>query len=473
VAIFGRNTARQRLRRAARESLKIPAFSSPVDCTPWVTGGLWPAELATVTADTAPLIKYLRDDLQRIVDTANQELKALRHVGMTDSLRRVQEARVINDARAYAVRRVESTVRHLHSVRFRLPVERLPADGGVEIETTRRFKLAPPRPEAVLSTDIASLANSHPDRLPPAPLEQPENREPPVTAPVSEPAAAKWAKPGSAEVVGSDDTELLAELATLLQEIAPLAGTPAESPPSVQYVELPAERAAAESVIDYTEITSGQTGSAPAKFERERLRQLVGFVACQEPRLAWAIGIQADGATLLVTDVAHGWVPPGITLPAGVRLLAPGRRAGTVEALLGETIAFEMYTPGDQLNSVTCHDTSAQARELAAIDDLGWALSEATHWRDGLPLMVNMVAKAAAAGTGILDSELDALRMHLDNSWNLLMERGAVDGATLLNCLLLAATEGLATNNLVDANYHFSWFQTLSAPWAGGWSASL
>ncbi|MGO9731528.1 hypothetical protein, partial [Mycobacterium sp.] len=28
MAIFGRNTARQRLRRAAQESLKIPAFSA-------------------------------------------------------------------------------------------------------------------------------------------------------------------------------------------------------------------------------------------------------------------------------------------------------------------------------------------------------------------------------------------------------------------------------------------------------------
>ncbi|MGA8331003.1 MAG: vegetative cell wall protein precursor, partial [Mycobacterium sp.] len=39
MAIFGRNTARQRLRRAAEQSLQSPAFSSPVDCTAWVTGG--------------------------------------------------------------------------------------------------------------------------------------------------------------------------------------------------------------------------------------------------------------------------------------------------------------------------------------------------------------------------------------------------------------------------------------------------
>jgi hypothetical protein len=41
----------------------------------------------------------------------------------------------------------------------------------------------------------------------------------------------------------------------------------------------------------------------------------------------------------------------------------------------------------------------------------------------------------------------------------------------LLNCLLLAATEGIATGNLVNANYHFAWFQMLSAPPASGWKA--
>ena len=102
MAIFGRNTARQRLRRAAQESLKIPAFRSPVDCTPWVTGGLWPAELSTVTAETAPLVKYLKADLQRIVNSANEELKNIRCAGLIDSTRQAEEARVINDARAFA-----------------------------------------------------------------------------------------------------------------------------------------------------------------------------------------------------------------------------------------------------------------------------------------------------------------------------------------------------------------------------------
>jgi hypothetical protein len=94
VAIFGRNTARQRLRRATQESLKIPAFSSPVDCSPWVAGGLWPPELSTVTEQTAPLVKYLKADLQKIVNSANEELISIRRAGLADPTRQAQEARV-------------------------------------------------------------------------------------------------------------------------------------------------------------------------------------------------------------------------------------------------------------------------------------------------------------------------------------------------------------------------------------------
>jgi hypothetical protein len=121
VAIFSRLTARQRLRRATRESLAIPAFSSPVDCTAWVTGGLWPAELSTATPETDTLADYLKADLQRITTSANDELKIIKRAGMPDPVRQAEEARVIDEARARAVRRVESTVRHLHAVKAKAP----------------------------------------------------------------------------------------------------------------------------------------------------------------------------------------------------------------------------------------------------------------------------------------------------------------------------------------------------------------
>ncbi len=209
--------------------------------------------------------------------------------------------------------------------------------------------------------------------------------------------------------------------------------------------------------------------------ERDRLGRLLKFVARQEPGLRWAICTRDDGTTLLVTDLAHGWIPPGITLPADVRLLGPGRRTGTATALLGQTSSLATYAPGDPLGWATDYDatkTSSQPRELPPVDDLGWILGEATHWRDGLPRMVNTLAKAGAAGTGIVEAEIDILRVYLDTSrYQLLAQYPDIDPGLLLNCLLLAATEGVATKNPVNANYHFAWFQMLSAPPAGGWKA--
>jgi hypothetical protein len=111
VAIFGRKTVRQRLRTATRESLTIPTFGSAVDCTPWVTGGLWPAALSTPTAETRGLIDYLKSDLQRITRRANDELTTIKRANLTESARRAHESRVIAEARAHATRRIESTLR--------------------------------------------------------------------------------------------------------------------------------------------------------------------------------------------------------------------------------------------------------------------------------------------------------------------------------------------------------------------------
>ena len=67
MVIFGRMTARQRLRRATRESLTIPAFSSPADCTPWVTGGLWPAELSSASGPTIVFqVMFPRSGMYRV-----------------------------------------------------------------------------------------------------------------------------------------------------------------------------------------------------------------------------------------------------------------------------------------------------------------------------------------------------------------------------------------------------------------------
>ncbi len=384
MAIFGRRTARQRLRRATRESLTIPTFSSPVDCTPWVIGGLWPAELSTASAETATLAEYLNADLRRIASSANDELRIIRRAGMADSARQAEEARVINEARGRAERRVESTVRQLRTAT---------ADGRVRAprHAVREFAAA----------DI-------------------------------------------------DKTQVI---------------------PAVRVVEVPeiVEERKAETVAPpRAETAEPPQATAAAESDTERLRRLVAFVARQEPRLNWAAADHEDGTTVLVTDLAHGWVPAGIKLPAGVRLLEPGRRTGRASALIGEAPRAATYSPGDPLGwsiDFAATQSSVQPRELPTVDDLGWQLIQATHWRDGVPRIVHTLARAAAAATGVVDDEVDLLRVHLDTArCRLLDQYPDVDPALLLNCLLMAATEGIVTGDLISANYHFSWFQKLDAP---------
>ncbi|MGH3968483.1 MAG: DUF5631 domain-containing protein, partial [Mycobacterium sp.] len=62
---------------------------------------------------------------------------------------------------------------------------------------------------------------------------------------------------------------------------------------------------------------------------------------------------------------------------------------------------------------------------------------------------------------------------HLDTArYQILAQYPDVDVALLLNCLLLAATEGIASGDMVSANYHFAWFQTLSAAPLSRWAES-
>lgn len=419
MAIFGRKTARQRLARATRESLTIPAFSSPVDCTPWVIGGLWPVELSTVTADKAALAEHLRADLQRIADAANIELQHIGRAVMADSVRRAEEARIINSARVFAIRRVESTVRHLREATPEWPRQYLhhPISGRTDSETTQL---------------IAAVTDDAGEQKPRESVE-PETDQ-----------AASGRRPE--------------------------AGLEARAPEGFS-----ARHAAAP--VDGTPRARHAKPVAQPEYDPGRLAQLLEFVARQEPGLRWAVGNRADGTTVVATDLAHGWIPPGIVLPAGVRLLVPERRAGNATALLGSTTRSVEYTPGGAPLSWAIEfdpvEPSTRPRELPAVDDLGWLLGEATHWRDGLPRMVHTLAKAGAAGTGVVEAEIELLRVHLDTTrYQLLAQYPDVDAALLLNCLLLAATEGMVSGDVVSANYHFAWFRALSAPPVSRWAAN-
>jgi Family of unknown function (DUF5631)/Family of unknown function (DUF5632) len=542
----------------------MPAFSSPTDCTPWVVGGLWPAELSTITDENATLAEHLRDDLRRIVNRANDELKLIKRAGMNEAARHATESRVINEARAHAVRRVESAVRHLHTMRVSarpqyarhpsrqvarrdhdqtqvmpaIPAAPPPAATEPREDKTEVIPAVPafepaveeltgievqPEPESPVEDDDA-LRGRHwipgtddagaetaviPE--PQGPVEvveaEPETTrrqelaafeeetEPEAAPPVDDDDAAEGGRhripgaddagaetavipepQGPVEVVEAEpETTRRQELAAFEEETEPEAAPPVdddEIEAAQRQAQDPGDEAAETTRIPEREVPAE---SIPTESDSERLQRLLDFVVRQEPQLNWAVGDLADGTTVLVTDLAHGWIPPGVTLPAGVRLPEPGRRTGKVAALLGDTTRAVTYTPGDRVGrsaDFAPTEPSVQPRELPAVDDLGWELGRVTHWRDGLPRLIHTLAKAATSGTGVVEAEADLLRVHLDTArYQLLTQYPDVEPALLRNCLLLAATESSVAGDAISANYHFAWFQKLDEPPASQWTA--
>jgi hypothetical protein len=281
---------------------------------------------------------------------------------------------------------------------------------------------------------------------------------------------------GPAEVVEAEpETTRLQELAAFEEETEPQAALPVvddEIATAEGQAQDPGDEAAETTRIPEPEVPAEQI---PAESDSDRLQRLLAFVVRQEPQLNWAVGDRTDGSTVLVTDLAHGWIPPGVTLPVGVRLLEPGRRTGKVAALLGDTTCAVTYTPGDRVGrpaDFAPTEPSVQPRELPAVDELGWELGRVTHWRDGLPRLVHTLAKAATSGTGVVEEEADLLRVHLDTArYQLLTQYPDVEPALLRNCLLLAATESSVAGDPISANYHFAWFQKLEEPPASQWTA--
>ncbi len=205
------------------------------------------------------------------------------------------------------------------------------------------------------------------------------------------------------------------------------------------------------------------TGAASADATAHtRLQRLVTAVARQQPRLAWAAGDRADNTTVLTTDLASGWIPPGIDIPAAVTLLNPARRRGNLEALLGEVTIATGYSPVHHLpDEDEPVPTSSRPRHAPAVDDLGWELSQATQWRDGLPRLAHTLAKAASTGTGVLDCEVKLLHEHLSKISTRVLDSypDQLDSKDIGNWQLLAAIDALVAGDKTAANYHLAWFQ--------------
>jgi hypothetical protein len=199
---------------------------------------------------------------------------------------------------------------------------------------------------------------------------------------------------------------------------------------------------------------------------RTRLERLVAVVARQQPRLAWAAGDRADNTTVLATDLASGWIPPGIDLPAAVTLLPPAKRRGDLETMLGEVTVAAGYTP---IHHVPEEDepvpTSLRPRRAPEVEELGPELGHATQWRDGLPRLAHTLAKAASTGTGVLDSEVELLHQHLAAVSTRVLDSypDQVNAHDVGNWQLLAAIDALIAGNKPTANYHLAWFKACSA----------
>lgn len=267
---------------------------------------------------------------------------------------------------------------------------------------------------------------------------------------------------------------------------APVASSPASSPsaggPLVSPVERTASGAAAGQAGAGSSTMAGASAASAAAgatagtvsartAEQQRLQRIVDAVARQEPRLSWAAGLRDDGTTtLLVTDLAGGWIPPHVRLPAHVTLLEPTARrhdANVVDLLGAITVAAAHHAntyvaePGPDEPALS---GDRPARSAAPeVDELGPTLVDAVRRRDGLPRIAQAVAAPAVRKTGVLESETELLRECVaEIQHTVLNAYPDHDSAAVGDWMLLAAIEALIDGHGYLANYHLAWFDAIS-----------
>jgi hypothetical protein len=204
--------------------------------------------------------------------------------------------------------------------------------------------------------------------------------------------------------------------------------------------------------------------------EQQRLQRLVDAVARQEPRLSWAAGLREDGTTNLVTDLAAGWIPPHVRLPANVTLLEPTarRRNANVLDLLGAVVAAAAHGPNTYIEEPGPDApllTGDRAARSAApkVDELGPTLVDAVRRRDGLPRIAQAVAAPATRNTGVDENEAELLRGSVADIQNSVLNAYPDhDPAAVGDWMLLAAIEALIDEHEYLANYHMAWFAVIN-----------
>jgi hypothetical protein len=303
----------------------------------------------------------------------------------------------------------------------------------------------PPAPSGPLPAYGADLRPPTPTSAPSSPVlpSTPSPQSAPVSSPPTSPVSSSASPPSAGGPPGVGQAAVVRQ---------PGLSTPAQSPPGV----------GTESAIASAGGAVAGAVSADAT-ARIRLQRLVDAVAAQQPRLAWAVGDRADDTTVLVTDLASGWIPPGVEIPSAVILLEPARRRGDLEALLGEVKLAAATEPGHYRPASDTDEpvpTSPRRRVAPEVDELSWQLSHATHWRDGLPRLAHTLAKAASRGTGVLESEAEQLHDELTKLAERVLDQypDRIDPTDLGNWQLLAAIEALVNGDKTAANYHLAWF---------------
>jgi hypothetical protein len=307
----------------------------------------------------------------------------------------------------------------------------------------------------------------------------------PVSGPMTPVTGALTGPAGPLPAYGSDLRPPVVAPASVSAPTAPVSGAPVAPSPSSS----PSAGGSLTSTVQRT--AAGQAGASAASpagasalsaatgavagdvsnrsAEQQRLQSLVDAVARQAPGLSWAAGLRDDGTTLLVSDIACGWIPPNVKIPVGVnRLLEPALRRSdaSVVDLLGAVTAAAVHKPNGFIAKPGPDDPALTgdrvARSGPEVDELGPTLVDAVRRRDGLPRVAQTLAQAATRGTGVTDNEMDLLQKEQQSAYQKALQdpHGLAHAA---DWMLLAAIDALIEGHESLAHYHVAWYEAVSA----------
>lgn len=218
--------------------------------------------------------------------------------------------------------------------------------------------------------------------------------------------------------------------------------------------------------------TAGAGAGTAAKrmAEQDDVQRKVDAVARQAPNIAWAAGLRDDEtSTVLVTDLAGGWIPPGVLLPPGVTLLPPSQRRHDLNVvdLLGAVIATATHQPNTYVAEAGPNDPLPGAGERARygqrVDELGPALIDASGASTRLPRIVQTVARAVARRSGVADNEIERFRNVVnDIATKVLSAYPHHLPRDVADWMLLAAIDALIDGSEELARYHLAWHQAVT-----------